>query len=565
MLAQRFAGSFLLLSFVALFACSPAAPVAKPTEAPKPAEASKPAESAKPAATAQPREQVFRVASTNPPSLDPGLAADALSIDIVENMFEGLVAFDEKGTISGVHAERWDISPEQTTYTFTLRQGLTWSDGQPITAKDYEYAWKRNIDPETASDYATTLFPVKNAAKINTEGMDPSQLGVKATDDRTLVVTLEEPAAYFLRLASTWTLFPLREDVISAHGEKWVDADKIVTNGPFLLKEWKQDAQITLERNDRYWGPKPVLQQAIYRIFPEGAAEQALAAYEAGEIDSLGTTSFQIPAGQIGRIQSDPKLKAEIKEYPESGTVFIVVNTRLPHLKDPRVRMALGAALDRNLLLTQVLRRAGTPAYTPQPEGIAGRNPDVWQKEDVARAKQLLADAGFPDGRGFPDLTFTHNTSDVWRLMGEHLQQRWKETLGINVKLDNMEFATFLKWRRGDEWRTLGNTLRGDWLSDYEDPNNWYNVLWDSHEDPGMFNTGWVDPEYDALVKQAQSELDRAKREQLYRQAEEVLARGYPVIPVFHYSGRTLVKPQVTGFEPTRVLGLVPLKAIAIR
>ncbi len=560
MLVLRIVGLTMMSSIVALSACAPPSPrpAAKPTEAVKPVEAAKPAQ------TAQPREQLFRVASTNPPALDPGLITDAISIDVVNNIFEGLVTFDDKGTISGVHAERWEISPDQATYTFTLRQGPTWSDGQPVTAKDYEFAWKRNIDPKTASDYATTLYPVKNAVQINTDGMEPSELGVKATDDRTLIVTLEEPAAYFLRLASTWTLFPLREDVIAQHGDKWVDADKIVTNGPFLLKEWKQDAQLTLERNDNYWGPKPALQRAIYRIFPEGGSEQALAAYEAGEVDSLGTTSFQIPASQVSRIQNDQRLKAELKEYAESGTMFITVNNRLPHLNDPRVRMALGAALDRNLLLNQVLRRSGTPAYSLQPEGIVGRKPDIWQKEDVARAKQLLADAGYPEGRGFPDLTFTYNTNEDWRLLGEHLQQRWKDTLGINVKLDNMEFATFLKWRRGDEWKSVGHTFRGGWFSDYEDPNNWYNVLWDSHEDPGMFNTGWVDPEYDQLVKQAQSELDRAKREQLYSQAEEVLARGYPSIPVFHYGGRTLVKPYVTGFAPARVLGLVPLRAIAI-
>jgi oligopeptide transport system substrate-binding protein len=550
-----------MAGFLALAACAPAQPAAKPTAAPKPAEAAKPAA----AATTQPREQVFRVASTNPPALDPGLITDAISIDIVTHLFEGLVAYDERGTISGIHAERWDISADQTTYTFTLRQGVQWSDGQPLTAKDYEYAWKRNIDPRTASDYATTLYPVKNAVKINTEGMDPAQLGVKAADDRTLVVNLEEPAAYFLRLASTWTLYPLREDVISKYGEKWVDADKIVTNGPFLLKEWKQDAQVVLERNDRYWGTKPTLKTAVYRIFPEGASEQALAAYEAGEIDSLGTHSFQIPAAQVGRIENDSRLRAELKGYAESGTMFITVNNRAPHLKDPRVRMALGAALDRNQLINQVMRRPGTPAYSLQPEGIVGRKPDVWQKEDVTRARQLLAEAGYPEGRGFPDLTFTYNTSEQWRLMGEHLQQRWKETLGINVKLDNMEFATFLKWRRGDEWKSSGDTFRGGWFSDYEDPNNWYNVLWDSREDPGMFNTGWTDAEYDRLVRQAQSELDRARREQLYGQAEEILARGYPAIPVFHYAGRTLVKPYVAGFEPSRVIGIVPLRTIAIR
>lgn len=554
-------GALSILALVAL-ACTPT-----PAPAPaKPTETSKAPEPAKPAAapTAAPREQVFRVAATNPPALDPGLITDAVSIDVAAQLFDGLVSFDDKGNVTGVHAERWEISPGGLTYTFTLRQGPAWTDGRPVVARDYEWAWKRNIDPKTASDYATTLYPVKNAIKIHQEGLDPDELGVTAKDDRTLIVTLDEPAAYFLRLAATWTMYPLRQDVIEKHGDKWTDAGNIVSNGPFVLKEWKQDVQLVLERNERYWGPKPTLARAIYRIFPEGAAEQALAAYEAGEIDSIGTQSFQIPAAQVQRIRNDPKLSAEVKEYAESGTMFITVNTRQPGLSDPRVRMALGASLDRPGILSQVLRRAGTPAYSLQPEGIAGRKPELWLRDDTNRAKELLAQAGFPEGRGLPDITFTYNTSEQWRLLAEYLQQRWKDTLGITMKLDHMEFATFLKWRRQDEWKVSGHTYRGGWFSDYEDPNNWYNVLWDSQEDPGMFNTGWRDPEYDRIVRQARAELDRAKREQLYGQAEEILARSYPTIPVFHYGGRTLVKPYVEAFEPARVLGVLPLRTLKI-
>jgi oligopeptide transport system substrate-binding protein len=548
-------------ALIVLSGCSPAPPasVQPPTAPPAP-----PATGVAPT-TAPAIIPAFRIAATNPPTLDPGLAADAVSVDLITQLFEGLVRFDESGAVAGVHAERWDISTDGLTYTFTLRPGLTWSDGRPITAQDYVWAWRRNVDPDTASDYATMLYPIKNATKISKESLSPDQLGVVATNDRTLVVTLEEPAAYFLRLASTWTLYPLREDVIDRHGDKWTDADKIVTNGPYLMKEWRQDAQVTLERNESYWGTKPSLQRAVYRIFPESGANQALAAYEANEIDTLGTQSFQIPAAELQRLQNHPSLQAEIREYAESGTMFIPVNTRQPHLKDPRVRMALGAALDRNQILTQVLRRGGKPALTLQTEGIVGRNPEAWTKEDVGRAKQLLADAGYPNGSGFPDLIYTYNSNDQQRLLAEHLQQRWKDTLGITVKLESMEFATLLKWRHENEWVRTGGLYAASWFSDYEDPNNWFNALWDSHDELDMFNTGWSDSEFDRIARLARGELDAQKREQLYRQAEERLAQAYPAIPVYHAGGRTLLKPHVGGFAPTRLLGIIPLRSIQMR
>jgi oligopeptide transport system substrate-binding protein len=228
------------------------------------------------------------------------------------------------------------------------------------------------------------------------------------------------------------------------------------------------------------------------------------------------------------------------------------------------VRMALGMALDRPQIINEVLKRPGKPAFTLQPEGIVGRRPDLWPRDDVAAAKKLLADAGYPEGRGFPEITFTYNTSAQWKPLAEYLQQRWKETLGINVKLDSMEFAVFLKWRRGDDWTQRGDLFRGGWFSDYEDSNNWYNVLWDSQSDPLAFNLGWKNDQYDALVRQAAGERDGAKRESLYSQAEEILAKEYPAIPTFHYTMRTLVKPNVQGYEPARVLGVSPLDMVSV-
>jgi oligopeptide transport system substrate-binding protein len=338
-----------------------------------------------------------------------------------------------------------------------------------------------------------------------------------------------------------------------------------MTNGVYRLKEWQHDTQIVLERNEEYWGAKPPLQKAIYRLFPEGGSDQVLAAYEANELDSTGSgTSFELPPNQVDRIQADPKLKSEMITFDQSATMFIAVNTRQPHLKDPRVRLALSQSLERPKIIGEVLKRDAQPALTLQPEGIVGRKPDLWARDDLASAKKLLADAGFPDGKGFPEITFTYNTSAQWKPLAEYLQQRWKEALGINVRLDAMEWAVFLKWRRGDEWTSKGDLFRGGWFSDYEDPNNWYNLLWDSQSDPLAFNSGWKNDQYDTLVRQAAGEQDRAKRQSLYEQAEQILASESPELPVYHYKIRSLVQPYVKNFLPERVLGVTPLKKIEL-
>ncbi len=510
-----------------------------------------------------PREQVVRLPTTEPPTLDPGLATDGTSIEVISQLFEGLVTFDDQGNVYGVHAERWSVSEDGRTYTFLLRDGLRWSDGRPLTAHDYEYAWKRNIAPATASDYANVLYPIRNAQRIHTQQADPETLGVRAVDDRTLVVQLEQPAAYFLRLVATWTFYPLPRWAIERHGDRWTEAGNIVTNGPFKLEAWRHNQELVLVRNDDYWGPKPTLVRAIYKIFPDGAEEQMVAAYEAGELD-LATTTYPLPPAQAERFRNDPKLRNELHRFNASGTRFIVVNHRRPALSDVRVRMALGMSIERERLLRDVLRRAGKPATSLQPEGIAGRKPELWPKEDVQRARELLAEAGYPDGRGFPELTFTYNTADVWRALGQYLQQRWKETLGITLRLDNMEWKTFLKWKFEPGWTERGDLYRGGWLSDYEDPNNWYNVLWDSAEDPTQFNGGWVNPEYDALVRRARGELDPKVREALYEQAEAILAREYIHIPLYYEQYEVPVKPYVQNYVPSRVLGNTPLRQMAI-
>ena len=535
-------------------------PVVQATVAPRPTLA----------ATALParpftREQRLRMPITEPPTLDPGLATDSVSIDVISQIFEGLLGFDDQGTAVPLGAERWSVSEDGLTYTFTLRDGSRWSDGKPVTAADYEWAWKRTVDPQTASDYATIFYPIKNALKIHRQRLDPAELGVVAADERTLVVTLEQPAAFFLRLVSGWTMLPVRRDVVERFGDQWTEAKNIVTNGPFVLKAWRHDERITLERYDDYWGAKPALATVAYRIYPADAAADVLAAYQAGELDAVGSgAAFDLSAIQGDRFVADPTLQWELKTFPQSATMFLTVNHRRPHLQDPRVRMALGQAIERRRLLEDVLQRVGAPAAGLLPEGLVARRPDLWPREDLQQAKQNLAEAGFPEGKGMPELRFTYNTNPQWKLMGEYLQQRYKDALGIDLKLDPMEWAAFLKWRRGEDWQTAGDLYRGGWFADYEDPNNWHNVLWDSREDPAVFGSGWKDEAYDVLVRRAQREADPARREQLYAQAEQVLAREYPYIPMFHYGIQALVKPYVENFQPRRILGITPLHRVRL-
>jgi oligopeptide transport system substrate-binding protein len=509
--------------------------------------------------------QEVRLPGIEPPTLDPGQAVDLASVDIITQLFDGLVALDASGGVVGMNAESWTISADGLTYTFKLRPTAIWSDGKPVTAQDYAWAWKRNVSPVTASEYATSLFPIKNGKAINDGTLDPELLGVQALDDRTLVVTLEQPASYFLSLASTWTLFPLRQDVVEGLGDRWTEAASIVTNGPYLLKEWQHDTRIVLERNERYAGTKPAIARATIQIFPEDGAEQMLAAYEAGEVDTTGAgVGASLPASQIDRLMADPVLSQQIRTFKQSGTYMLMVNHRRPYLQDVRVRKAIGMALDRRELLDSVIKQAGDPASGIQPEGILGRQPSAWPVENVAAAQQLMADAGYPGGQGFPDITLTYATNATTRLVAEYTQQRLKDVLGINVKLDTMELKVLNQWRYTPDWEQRGDLYRTSWFSDYEDPQNWYNRLWDSESDPGTFNGGWKNAQYDNLVRQALLETDAARRIALYSQADQILAQDYPVIPLWHDEIRSLVKPYLKGYVPARILGVTPLRSMSV-
>jgi oligopeptide transport system substrate-binding protein len=516
-------------------------------------------------ATAKAQLQSLRMPTTEPPTLDPALATDHASVQVAIQLFEGLTEIDEAGEPAPLGAEKWEVADDGRTFTFTLRGDRLWSDGSPVTTADYVWAWRRAIDPRTAADYASLFYPIKNAYRIHNERLDPALLGVTARDAKTLVVNLEEPLAHFPRLTAMTTFVPLKKDVLERFGDRWTRPEHIVGNGPFRLIEWVHDKQLVLERSPMYPGTDRLMPRVTLRIFPDDGAGQALAAYEGNQLDVLGTgATFEIPPPDAERIIGDPATRASVRTTTQSGTLFLAVNHRRPHLQDSRVRRALGLVIERERVLREVLKRVGTPAVALVPDGIAGRDEARWPGEDVEFARSALADAGFPDGKDLPPISFAFNVSPQWSQLGEYLRQRYKDTLGVELKLEPMEWTAYMRWRREEEWQINGDLARGGWLSDYEDPFNWYNMIWDSREDVSSFNAGWQHEFYDATVREAAWTLDRAARANLYNQADEVLASEYPSIPIFHYGSRTLVRPYVRGFEPERVLSLVRFKRVRL-
>jgi oligopeptide transport system substrate-binding protein len=495
-------------------------------------------------------DQTLRYVDTEPPTMDPGRASTLGDLQIIDSVWEPMLSFDPQGNPIPLGAISWEVSPDGVTYTFHLRDGVRWTDGSAITARDYEWAWKRNEDPKLASDYAQALYNVKGAAEYNAGKVaDPNSLAVRALDDRTLQVTLTGPAGYFLRIASTWTAMPLPRQAIDKWGDKWVEAGHAVSNGPFKLDQWKHDQQIVLLRNERYWGARPVLGRINVKIVDD-IAKSSLPAYENGELDyAIGPW-----AADMDRIQKDPRLSHELRVYPNSATYFVTCDTTKPGspLQRLDVRRALYLAIDREQIAGNVFKQVYTPAYTILPDDIAGSNPSARISGGVKEAQQALAAAGLAGGKGMAPLTLTYSQGSDADLVAQALQQMWAATLGVKVNLNPMERKAYLQLT--DSWKTGHFDLAlSDWYSDYLDPFDWHNFLFKSDTD--FFHSHWSNPQFDQLVSQAAVTQDQGQRRALHQQAEAILVGEASQIPIFHPGTPYLIKPWVSGHvsDPTGV------------
>jgi oligopeptide transport system substrate-binding protein len=502
-------------------------------------------------------EIVIRLSTVSEPStLDPNLAEDYYSITPIEQMFLGLTNINnETADIEPELAESWETSAAGTVWTFNLRQDALWSDGQPVTANDVVYSVRRAIMPETASPYAYVLYIIQNAKTINqtavpTDTYDIETLGVTALDDHTVQFTLEAPAAYFLSISSMWTLRPVPQWTIEEYGDAWTDPANIVVNGPYTLTEWRAGESLSFVKNESYYGAADVqIDQVELSVITDQITEVAL--YESGELDVAGEGPGSLTAEELTRIQADATLSQELHTGPRASTTYVGFTMTKPPFDDVLVRKAFSAAIDRETMVRDVVG-SGVPATQFAPPGIFGApDPEVGIGYDPEQAKAWLAEAGFPDGADFPDVTYRYFSSTLEEALAQALQSMWKETLNVDVKIEAMEFPVFLaSLNPSNPVAEMPEMWRLGWGADYPDENNWvYEVFHctDSTNYPRAACT-----EADELAFQAGRETDQELRKELYKQVESLMFQDeVRVAPYYHRGYTILTKPYVQRAYPT--------------
>jgi oligopeptide transport system substrate-binding protein len=488
--------------------------------------------------TTPPDDNIFRFnVGPEPEYLDPALSTALYDARVEVLLFEGLTAKDPE-TLQprpGM-AERWDLSPDGRIYTFHLRRDALWSDATPVTAQDFVYSWTRVLDPKTGSRYAYYLYPVLNAQPFN-EGKlkDPAQLGLRAVDDKTLEVRLREPVPYFLYLANHSSYYPVPRWAIERYGDHWTDPGHIVTNGPFLLREHRIHDRIVVDRNPNYWNRQEV---RIGRViaFSVDDGHTATNMYEAGMVDWLPYPS--VPPEFLPSIRGRFR---DLETFTQFALAYYCFNVTRPPLDNVMVRRALSLAIDRRAITDGQLRGGEVPTGSFVPSGFPGYPQPSAPVYDPKQARDLLAQAGFPDGRGFP--SFEILTPPDRRATAEAVQQFWATNLNIHVKVHSEEYASFLKrWDHRDY-----DISSNRWIGDYLDPSTFTDLM---ESTSGNNNTGWKNAEYDRLLAAARVELDPGKRLEIFERGQEILLREQPVAPIYIMAANELVKPYVKGIYP---------------
>ena len=479
---------------------------------------------------------------TEPQSLDPHIATGVPEHHIISSLMEGLVNKDGE-TLEprpGV-AKSWDISADGRVYTFYLRQDARWSNGDLHNAHDYVWSWWRALQPALGNLYAYMYFPIANAkAYYDGEISDFSQVGVKALGDYVLQVTLTEPIPYFLQLLDHYSTYPVHRATIEKfgtadqRGTRWTFEGNIVGNGAFQLKEWKINRRITVERNPHYWNAENVrLNQVVFYPTENVTTEERM--FRAGQLHYSGIPSDKIQAYSQS---DDPSLRIQ----PYLGVYFYRLNVDKPQLSDKRVRRALGMTINRDQLVSQITKGGQIPAYAITPPGTMGYYPESDLAFDPEGAKKLLAEAGYPNGEGFPTTEILYNTSEGHRKIAVALQQMWKKHLNIDVVLLNQEWKVYLDTVSNHHYEIA----RAGWIGDYVDPNNFLDMFLCNG---GNNRTRWCNPEYDQIIlQQVPKAKTHQQRLELFQQAETILLDEMPVIPIYIYTSNNLVHPTVKNF-----------------
>lgn len=498
-----------------------------------------------------------RGSAGDPETLDPHKTSTVVEAHILRDLLEGLVINDASGAVVPGVATDWSVSDDGLVYTFNLRDDAKWSDGTPVTAGDFVYSLQRIMDPATTAKYANILYPIKNAEAINKGEADKGTLGVEAQDDHTLVITLESATPYFLELLTHQTSLPVYPPSVEEHGNAFVQAGNLVSNGPYQLVSFVPNDKVVLEKNPYFHDADSV---AIERVeyLPIEERATCLRRFEAGEVDSCQ----EVPREQLASIRE--RLGDQLHVAPFLGTYYYAVNGAIPPFDDVRIRQALSMAIDREFLAEEIFSGSMLPAYSLVPPGVANyveeqpqldyADMSMLDRED--KAAELLAEAGYgPDNPLKVEISY--NTAEDHRNAATAIAEMWRP-LGVEVTFNQRDLSAHYAMLRDDKKHQVA---RAGWIGDYADPQNF--LFLNQSDNPGFNYGAYNNPEYDSLMDEAAAEVDLTKRAELLAKAEALFLRDVPQIPLLFYSSTSLVSPKLSGWQdnvrnvhPTRFMSL---------
>ncbi|QIX94392.1 ABC transporter substrate-binding protein [Cedecea sp. FDAARGOS_727] len=489
------------------------------------------------------KQELVRNNGSEPASLDPHKVESDVEGNIIGDFFDGLIRVKNDGTIEPHLADKWE-NQDNKVWTFHLRPGIKWSNGEPITAQDVVWSWKRLVDPKTGSPYATYpgTMQIENANDI-AEGKKPvDSLGVKALDSSTVQVTLNQPTSAFLLMLGHTSMVPVSEAAVEKFGDKWTQPANFVSSGPYKLSQWVVNEKVVGERNKQYWDDAhTVINKVTYLPVTSGTAD--VNRYKAGEID----ITYTVPETLFASLKKS--MPDQVRVTPYLSTYYYEFNTTKAPFNDPRVRLALNMALDKDIIAGKVLGQGQKPAWLvsqPKIGGVELKPADYgsWSHDKrVAEAKKLLEEAGFNEKHPL-QFNLLYNTSESHQRIAIAASSMWKKNVGVEAKLQNQEWKTMLDTKRTGNY----DLVRYGWIADYDDAATYLNNF---RTGDSQNSSKYSNPAYDEIIAKASQATTLEERAKYYQQAEDILAKDVPTIPIYHYVKVQLVKPYVGGYAPS--------------
>ncbi|HRP05467.1 MAG TPA: peptide ABC transporter substrate-binding protein [Opitutaceae bacterium] len=507
------------------------------------------------------RTQTLLVGNLSEPNdLDPQIADSQQTFNLIMALMEGLAQYDAR-TCEPVPAvaERWDVSPDKLAWTFHLRKNAVWSNGDPVTANDFVWSYQRMLTPSLGAEYAGMLFILKNGERYyKKEISDFSIVGVHAPDPHTLTLTLTHPVPYLPKLVCHAAWYPVHRATLEKfgrpyeRGSAWTRPGNFVGNGYFDLVEWIPNKLIRMKKSQTYWDRNNVrLESIVFLPIENTSTEESM--FRAGQLHITAT----IPITKIAVYQSDPTLRPMLNQDPMLATYFYRFNVTKAPLNDARVRRALTLSVNRKQIVDHVTKGGQIPAGHLTLPNIAGFTAKADVPYDPAQARQLLAEAGFPGGKGFPKVELLYNTNEGHRQIAEAIQQMWRRELGIEISLFNQEAKVYV-----ETMRTLSyHIARYAWVGDYLDPSTFLDTMTTAN---GNNQTGWSNAEYDRLIAAAETAGNETERYAFFQRCEEIIAAENPILPIYFYVRNNLQRPEVKGWY-SNLLDLHPLKGVFLQ